>query len=136
RFPTTPPPVLSAFSLVVGVRPLLRTGSSAKRPPKAFSWWAVLARALGMTLLIALLVGWPKAIQAARERVGTQTNATAADTGAFTTVWPAASGWPVELFLIAAVLAALAWLVYLLRRSRRPDPEWEPAFPIPIARQA
>ncbi|TLZ98795.1 MAG: DUF4129 domain-containing protein [Methanobacteriota archaeon] len=56
--------------------------------------------------------------------------------GAFTTVWPAASGWPVELFLIAAVLAALAWLVYLLRRSRRPDPEWETAFPIPIDRQA
>src|SRR5436190_16272862 len=105
--------VLSAFFLVGSVLLLLRNRSSAKRPPKAFSWWAVLARALGMTLLIALLVGWPKAIQAARERVGTQTNATAADTGAFTTVWPAASGWPVELFLIAAVLAALAWLVYL-----------------------
>ncbi len=128
--------VLSAFFLVGSVLLLLRNRSSAKRPPKAFSWWAVLARALGMTLLIALLVGWPKAIQAARERVGTQTNATAADTGAFTTVWPAASGWPVELFLIAAVLAALAWLVYLLRRSRRPDPEWETAFPIPIDRQA
>src|SRR5437879_7207722 len=84
--------VLSAFFLVGSVLLLLRNRSSAKRPPKAFSWWAVLARALGMTLLIALLVGWPKAIQAARERVGTQTNATAADTGAFTTVWPAAAG--------------------------------------------
>src|SRR5439155_22475034 len=69
--------VLSAFFLVGSVLLLLRTRSSAKRPPKAFSWWAVLARAIGMTLLIALLVGWPKAIQAARERVGTQTNATA-----------------------------------------------------------
>ncbi len=128
--------VLSAFFLVGSVLLLLRNRSSAKRPPKAFSWSAILARALGMTLLIALLVGWPKAIQAARERVGTQTNATAADTGAFTTVWPAASGWPVELFLIAAVLAALAWLVVLLRRSRRPDPEWGAEFPIPIERQA
>src|SRR5207247_7170770 len=125
-----------AFRLVARGRPFLRTRRGATPPPNAFSWWAVLARALGMTLLIALLVGWPKAIQAARERVGTQTNATAADTGAFTTVWPAASGWPVELFLIAAVLAALAWLVYLLRRSRRPDPEWETAFPFPIDRQA
>src|SRR5256886_12556083 len=128
--------VLSAFFLVGSVLLLLRNGSSAKRPPKAFSWWAVLARALGMTLLIALLVGWPRAIQAAREQVGTQTNATAADSGAFTTVWPAAAGWPVELFLIAAVLAALAWLVFLLRRSRRPDPEWGTEFPIPTERQA
>ena len=128
--------VLSAFFLVGSVLLLLRSRSGAKRPSKPFSWWAVLARALGMTLLILLLIGWPKAIQAARERVGTQANATAADTGAFTTVWPTAAGWPVELFLIAAVLAALAWLVYLLRRSRRPDPEWETAFPTPIERQA
>ncbi len=128
--------VLSAFFLVGSVLLLLRNRSSAKRSPKAFSWWALLARALGMTLLIALLVGWPKAIQAARERVGTQANATAADTGAFTTVWPTAAGWPVELFLIAAVLAALAWLAYLFRRSRRPAPEWETELPIPIDRQA
>src|SRR5207249_11706972 len=128
--------VLSAFFLVGSVLLLLRSRSNAKRSPKAFSWWALLARALGMTLLIALLVGWPKAIQAARERVGTQANATAADTGSFTTVWPTAAGWPVELFLIAAVLAALAWLAYLFRRSRRPVPEWETAFPIPIERQA
>jgi hypothetical protein len=129
--------VLSAFFLVGSVILLLRNRSSAKRPPKPFSWWAVLARALGMTLLILLLVGWPKAIQAARERVGTQTNATAADSGAFTTVWPAAAGWPVELFLIAAVLAALAWVVYLLRRSgRRPDLEWEAESSVPTERQA
>src|SRR2546421_6687086 len=128
--------VLSAFFLVGSVLLLLRNRSSAKRPPKAFSWWALLARALGMTLLIALLVGWPKAIQAARERVGTQANATAADTGGFPTVWPTAAGGPVELFLIAAVLAALAWLVFLLRRSRRQDPEQETELPIPVERQA
>src|SRR5207247_875702 len=39
-------------------------------------------------------------------------------------------------FLVGSVLVGLGWLVYLLRRSRRPDPEWETAFPIPIDRQA
>src|SRR5436190_23675952 len=105
-------PVLSAFFLVGSVLLLLRNRSSAKRPPKAFSWWAVLARALGMTLLIALLVGWPKAIQAARERVGTQTNATAADTGAFRTVCPAPPACPVGLSLTAPARAARAGSVY------------------------
>src|SRR5438552_8723722 len=108
--------VLSAFFLVGSVLLLLRNRSIAQRPTKAISWCAVLARAIGMTLLIALLVGWPKAIQAAREWVGTPTNATSADTWAFTTVWPAASGCRAQLFLLPRVSAARACLARLPRR--------------------
>src|SRR5207302_728241 len=40
--------VLSAFFLVGSVLLLLRNRSSAKRPPKAFSWSAILARRFGL----------------------------------------------------------------------------------------
>ena len=128
--------ILFAFFLVGSLILLVRSRRSTDRPVKAFSWWQVLARALGMALLVAVLVGWPRAIQAARERAGTEGNTTTADAGTLTTVWPAATGWPVELFLIVAVLAAVVWLVYLLRRGGRPEPEWDGAFPVPNARQA
>jgi len=128
--------ILVAFVLVGIVILLFRGRRNMNRPAKPFTWWQVLARAIGMALLIAVLVAWPRAIHAAREQAGTQANATAADTGTFTTVWPAAAGWPVELFLIVAVVAAVVWVLYLLRRGGRPDPEWDAAFPVPNARQA
>src|SRR5437879_10085212 len=128
--------ILFAFFLVGSVILLVRSRRSTDHPVKAFTWWQVLARALGMALLVAVLVGWPRAIQAARERAGTEGNTTTADAGTLTTVWPAATGWPVELFLIVAVLAAVVWLVYLLRRGGRPEPEWDAAFPVPAARPA
>ena len=127
---------LSAFFLVGTVILLVRGRRKMKRPAKAFTWWAVLARAMGLALLIAILVWWPRAIQGARERAGTQANATAADSGAFTSVWPAASGWPIEVFLMVAVFAVVGWLLYVLRRSNRPDPDRDFAFPAPNARQA
>src|SRR5256885_9753562 len=127
--------ILFAFFLVGSVILLVRSRRSTDHPVKAFTWWQVLARALGMALLVAVLVGWPRAIQAARERAGTAGNTTTADAGTLTTVWPAATGWPVELFLIVAVLAAVVWLVYLLRRGGRPEPEWDAPFPVPNARQ-
>ena len=127
---------LGAFFLVGTVFLLVRGRRNKKRPAKAFTWWAVLARAMGLALLIAILVWWPRAIRGAREQAGTQANATAADSGAFTSVWPATAGWPVEVFLIVAVLATVGWLLYVLRRSSRPDPDWDFAFPAPNARQA
>lgn len=127
--------ILFAFFVVGSAILLLRGRNRSKRSSEAFTWWQVLARTLGMALLVALLIAWPRAIQAARERTGTDTNATA-DSATFTTVWPAAAGWPIELFLIASVLAAVVWLMYLLRRGVRQTTEWDDAFPVPNARAA
>ena len=82
-----------------------------------------------------VLLAWPRAIQAARERAGTQANATA-EGGTLTTVWPAAVAGPIEIFLLVAVFLAVAWLAYLFRRARMQGDatDWEETFPASTAR--
>src|SRR6267143_417453 len=128
--------ILFAF-LIVGTAILLfRRRARANLPRKALTWWEVLARGLGLALVVAILVVWPRAIQAARSRAGTETNTTAVDAGTFTTVWPAVAGWPIELFLIVAIFAAVVSFLFLLRRGGRVPPDSHDAFPVPGAQQA
>ena len=129
--------VLFGFVLLGGAILFFRNRARVRAPAKPFTWWAVLARALGVALLVAVLIAWPRAIQAARERAGTQANATAGG-GTFTTVWPAAAAGPIEIFLLVAVLLAVAWLAYLFRRARMHGGavDWEDGFPVPAARVA
>ena len=127
--------VLFGFVMLGGAILFFRNRTRVRAPAKPFTWWQVLARALGVAFLVAVLIAWPRAIQAARERVGTQANATA-DGGTFTTVWPAAVAGPIEIFLLVAVLLAVAWLAYLFRRARMQgdSTDWEDAFPVSMAR--
>src|SRR5438046_4043301 len=93
--------VLFGFVMLGGAILFFRNRTQVRAPAKPFTWWQVLARALGVAFLVAVLIAWPRAIQAARERVGTQANATA-DGGTFTTVWPAAAAGPIGVFLLVA----------------------------------
>src|SRR5438046_8525975 len=112
-----------------------RNRTRVRAPAKRFTWWQVLARALGVAVLVVVLLAWPRAIQAARERAGTQANATA-EGGTLTTVWPAAVAGPIEIFLLVAVFLAVAWLAYLFRRARMQGDATDlaEAFPASTAR--
>src|SRR6266480_2971574 len=112
--------VLFGFVMLGGAILFFRNRTRVRAPAKPFTWWQVLARALGVAFLVAVLIAWPRAIQAARERVGTQANATA-DGGTFTTVWPAAAAGPIEIFLLVAVLLAVARLAVDRLRVSRDD---------------
>src|SRR5438094_433263 len=128
-------PLLFLLAVLGGAILFFRNRTRVRAPAKPFTWWQVLARALGVAFLVAVLIAWPRAIQAARERAGTQANTTA-DGGTFTTVWPAAAAGPIEIFLLVAVLLAVAWLAYLFRRARMQGDatDWEDGFPVSMAR--
>src|SRR2546426_249457 len=80
--------------LVVAV---LRRRVQQKAPAKPFSWWQVISSAIGLILVFALLLAWPRMIQAFR--IG-QTPPTTGDAGgASATGWPVAAGAPLGLFL-------------------------------------
>src|SRR2546426_3722517 len=102
---------------------------------KPFSWLQVFSSIMGLVFLIALLVAWPRVIQALRAG---QTNSTASDAGAVNgTAWPAAAGAPGSLFLGVLVLATIVLLVALLRRGGgHTEMETEPPGDDPAARHA
>jgi len=127
--------VLLGFIMLGGAILFFRNRTRVRAPAKRFTWWQVLARALGVAVLVVVLLAWPRAIQAARERAGTQANATA-EGGTLTTVWPAAVAGPIEIFLLVAVFLAVAWLAYLFRRARMQGDatDWEETFPASTAR--
>src|SRR5205809_172484 len=127
--------VLFGFIMLGGAILFFRNRTRVRAPAKRFTWWQVLARALGVAVLVVVLLAWPRAIQAARERAGTQANATA-EGGTLTTVWPAAVAGPIEIFLLVAVFLAVAWLAYLFRRARMQGDatDWEDTFPVSAAR--
>src|SRR2546426_73073 len=98
--------------LVVAV---LRRRVQQKAPAKPFSWWQVISSAIGLILVFALLLAWPRMIQAFR--IG-QTPPTTGDAGgASATGWPVAAGAPLGLFLGLTVLVTIVILVALLRRG-------------------
>src|SRR5438046_9956873 len=69
--------VLFGFIMLGGAILFFRNRTRVRAPAKPFTWWQVLARALGVAFLVAVLIAWPRALQAARERVGTPANAAA-----------------------------------------------------------
>jgi hypothetical protein len=127
--------ILFGFVFLGGAILILRNRVRGKTPARSFTWWQVLVRALGLALLIAVVVAWPRAVQTARDRIGTQANATA-NPGTFSTVWPASAGGAIELFLIAGVLVAVASLAILLSWGNRSRTAWDEASLVPEAREA
>ena len=118
--------------LVVAV---LRRRVQQKAPAKPFSWWQVISSAIGLILVFALLLAWPRMIQAFR--IG-QTPPTTGDAGgASATGWPVAAGAPLGLFLGLTVLATIVILVALLRRGAGVvEIDDEPSADDPAARHA
>src|SRR2546426_3956473 len=107
--------VFASFVVAMLVYAILRRRVQQKAPTKAFSWWQVLSSAIGLILVIALLLAWPRMIQAFR--IG-QTPPTTGDAGsASATGWPVAARAPLGLFLGLTVLATIVILVALLRRG-------------------
>ena len=107
--------VFASFVVAMLVYAILRRRVQQKAPTKAFSWWQVISSAIGLILVIALLMAWPRMIQAFR--IG-QTPPTTGDAGsASATGWPVAAGAPLGLFLGLTVLATIVILVALLRRG-------------------
>ena len=128
--------VLFASSVVaILVFALLRRRVRPKAPTKPFSWWQVVSSAIGLVLVFALLLVWPRMIHALR--VG-QTAPTTGDAGAASGAgWPVAAGAPLGLFLGLTVFATIVILFALLRRGAGVvEIEDEPPGDDPMARHA
>src|SRR2546428_8470920 len=107
--------VFASFVVAILVHAFLRRRVRQRAPTKPFSWWQVVSSAIALILIIALLLAWPRMIQALR--VG-QTAPTTGDAGAASgSGWPVAAGAPLGLFLGLTVLATIVILVALLRRG-------------------
>jgi len=107
--------VFASFVIAMLVYAILRRKVQQKAPTKPFSWWQVISSAIGLILVMALLLAWPRMVQAFR--IG-QTPPTTGDAGgAGATGWPVAAGAPLGLFLGLTVLATIVILVALLRRG-------------------
>jgi hypothetical protein len=107
--------VLFVGTLILLIRRRVRPRPKGKRA----SWWDVVTRVLGLLILVAVLLAWPRALRAAKATVD---DANAANGGGSTTaVFPIAAGWPIDLALVGLLLAAVLAIVLLLRRSRRAE---------------
>ncbi len=107
--------VFASFVIAMLVYAILRRKVQQKAPTKPFSWWQVISSAIGLILVIALLLAWPRMIQAFR--IGQTPPTTGNAGGASATGWPVAAGAPLGLFLGLTVLATIVILVALLRRG-------------------
>src|SRR5439155_312751 len=86
-----------SFVVAILVHAFLRRRVRQRAPTKPFSWWQVISSAIGLILIIALLLAWPRMLQSFR--VG-QHAPTTGDAGAASgSGWPVAAGAPVGLFL-------------------------------------
>src|SRR2546428_515321 len=93
--------------LVVAV---LRRRVQQKAPAKPFSWWQVISSAIGLILVFALLLAWPRMIQAFR--IG-QTPPTTGDAGG-----ASATGWPVAVGRLHVSREASSTLTSLFEEAR------------------
>ena len=127
--------VFVSFVVAILVHAFLRRRVRQKAPTKPFSWWQVVSSAIGLILIIALLLAWPRMLQTLR--VG-QTAPTTGDAGASSgSGWPVAAGAPLGLFLGLTVLVTIVILVVLLRRGAGVvEIEAEPPGDDPAARHA
>src|SRR5437016_2831255 len=127
--------VFVSFVVAILVHAFLRRRVRQRAPTKPFSWWQVISSAIGLILIIALLLAWPRMLQAFR--VG-QTAPTTGDAGAASgSGWPVAAGAPLGLFLGLTVLVTIVILVVLLRRGAGVvEIEAEPLEDDPAARHA
>src|SRR5438093_1316304 len=127
--------VFVSFVVAILVHAFLRRRVRQRAPTKPFSWWQVISSAIGLILIIALLLAWPRMLQAFR--VG-QTAPTTGDAGAASgSGWPVAAGAPLGLFLGLTVLVTIVILVVLLRRGAGVvEIEAEPPADDPAARHA
>ncbi len=107
--------VFASFVIAMLVYAILRRKVKQKAPTKPFSWWQVISSAIGLILVMALLLAWPRMVQAFR--IGQTPPTTGNAGGASATGWPVAAGAPLGLFLGLTVLATIVILVALLRRG-------------------
>lgn len=110
--------VLAAVFLAGTLVLLFRRRMTARRPGSPTSWWNLLVSVLGVVLLLAALIAFPRAI---RQGADGETNpANATSEGAFVTPWPIAAGLPIEIFLVLSIFACLMWILYRFQRGARP----------------
>lgn len=111
--------IVVAGAFLVGVLyAMIFLRASLRRSKRRGSWQALLPM-LGVLLLLALLLAWPRV-----ERLGGAANettdpATSEGGGEIVNGWRAAAG-PSALFLMMVVLAAVLAIAYLLRRAADP----------------
>lgn len=108
--------VLFVGTLILLIRRRVRPKPTGRRA----TWWDVVTRVLGLVVLIAVLLAWPRALRAAKAAAN---DPNAGGGGPATPMFPIAAAWPIDLALIGLLLAAVLAIVYLLRRTRRV--EWE-----------
>lgn len=109
--------VLAAI-LLAGILILLFRRRTAKRPGPPASWWNLLVSVLGVVLLLAVLIAFPRAV---RQGAGGEANpANATSEGAFVTPWPIGADLPIEIFLVLTIFASLVWILYRFQRGARP----------------
>lgn len=109
---------ISLMALVIAaiVALLLRGRKGGGRAVRR-SWWDLLAPVFALGILAIVLLLGQRAEPIASESDGS--NATAG-TGGSDTVWPASAILPFELFLLAAVFAAIVWIAYRFRKASGP----------------
>lgn len=109
--------ILATVVLVGIIVLLFQRRKDSKRPRTPFSRRSILGSVVGIAVLIALLLVWPRAMPFPEE--GQQPSNVTADAPAGLRL-TFASGWPVELFLIGSVLGSLLWVLYRFRRGTGP----------------
>ena len=107
--------VLAVILLAGIVYAILRRRWESRRPGKPLSRRSLLATVLGLVLLIAIVIGWPRAIQFPGAGPSGSQNTTASD--ATVSPFAIAGGWPLEVFLILSIFGSLLWVLYRFQQS-------------------
>ncbi|MGI0150228.1 MAG: DUF4129 domain-containing protein, partial [Thermoplasmata archaeon] len=109
--------ILAGIVLVGIVVLLVQRRKDPKRRRTPFSRRSLLSSVVGIALLIALLILWPRAVPFPQEGQD-PSNQTAE--GPLVLRLALGSGWPIELFLVVSVLGSLLWVLYRFRRGTGP----------------
>ena len=88
-----------------------------RRKGKRSSWWEIVSSILGVVIMIALILAWPRALRTFRSDNATANSTVGTAGPGGVADWPASVGAPIGMFLIVAVLLTIVAVIYLLRRN-------------------
>jgi hypothetical protein len=100
---------------------LVRSWVRPRRKGPLSSWWGVITRVIALAVLVAALLAWPRALQAAKAAVEDPNAASGG--GSATPALRIVTGWSMDLALVGLLLMTVLPIVFLLKRSGRGD--WE-----------